>query len=184
MSPSTHPSAFELVEYWLDAAGESPLEEHLLACSACGERLAWLAALGEAVPALVRRGEALLVLTAGVLARLAAAGVSIREYRLAPGGSVNCTIAPEDDVVVARLRAPLDGVQRLDLVALAEGFEHRLEDVPFDAASGEVVVAQQSPRLRALGHGTEVARLIAVGAHGETVIGEYTFRHSPSGHAA
>lgn len=54
--------------------------------------------------------------SSALLNKLKSAGLQIREYHLQPGGSVNCTIAPEDDLVVSHLRAPLAGVQRLDLV--------------------------------------------------------------------
>lgn len=177
---SAHVSWAGLVDYWLDAQAEPPLEEHLLACETCSARLAWIASLTDAVPALVSSGAPMMVLTAGLLDRLARKGLRIREYRLAPGGSVNCTIAPHDDLVVARLEAPLSGVDRVDLVAAsAGGVLHRVEDIPFDAAGGEVLVAPPSRELRARGHATEVARLVAVGADGVTVLGEYTFHHSP-----
>lgn len=179
-----HIALAALVDYWLDGQDESPLEAHLLACGECAGRLAWIVGLADAIPDLVRRGEAMVVLTAAMLERLAAGGMRIREYRLGAGGSVNCTIAPADDLVVARLAAPLAGVDRLDFVFSSPGGPaHRLEDIPFDPSSGEVVVAQRTPRLRALGCSTEVARLVAVGAQGEAVIGEYTFNHSPFGEA-
>lgn len=31
----------------------------------------------------------------------------VREYRLQPGGSLNCIVAPEDDFVIAHVHAPL-----------------------------------------------------------------------------
>lgn len=52
----------------------------------------------------------------------------IREYRLPPNGSVNCTVAPDDELLVTRLEAPLEGVERLDAVArlsIEPGVQHR-----------------------------------------------------------
>lgn len=178
-SPVEHIPLATLVDYWFDGLGESPHEEHLLACGDCSERLAWIAGLGEEIRDIVKRGEAMMVLTGGLLKRLAAAGLRVREYRLGPGASVNCTIAPADDLVVAHLEAPLAGVDRLDVVSSVGPVLHRLHDIPFDPSSGEVLLAPRTRDLRALGHATEVARLIAVGADGEKVIGEYTFNHSP-----
>lgn len=170
-----------LVDYWCDECGDSPLDDHLLGCDVCCGRLGWLAALSDAIPDAVRSGGAMIVMTPAVLGRLAAGGLRIREYRLAAGGSVNCTITPADDLVVAHLAAPLAGLRRVDLVATAGGVAHRIDDVPFDAASGEIVVAPRARDLRALGVATESARLIAVDTGGERVIGEYTFHHRPFG---
>ncbi|MGE5527007.1 MAG: hypothetical protein ACM3SS_25065 [Rhodospirillaceae bacterium] len=178
-SPVRHIPLAGLVDYWFDEHGESPHEEHLLACADCSERLAWIAGLGEEIQDIVKRGEAMMVLTGGLLKQLAAAGLRIREYRLRPGASVNCTIAPSDDLVVAHLEAPLAGVDRLDVVSSVGGVLHRLDDIPFDPSSGEVLLAPRTGDLRGLGHATEVARLVAVGAEGEQVIAEYTFNHSP-----
>jgi hypothetical protein len=169
-----------LVDYWLDEHGESPLEAHLLACGVCTDRLAWLAGLAAEIRGVIKRGEATMIMTAGMLRQLAAEGMRIREYRLQPGGSVNCTIAAADDLVVAHLEAPLAGVSRLDLVAITDGVLQRIDDIPFDAAGGEIVIVPRTADLRALGRATQVATLVAVGPEGATrVIGEYTFNHRP-----
>jgi len=179
-SPAGHISFAALIDYWFDEQEESPLDAHLLACGECTERLAWLAGLAGEIRDIVKRGETTMIMTPGMLEHLAAEGLRIREYRLGPGGSVNCTIAPADDLVVARLEAPLGDVSRLDLVASADGVLRRIDDIPFDPASGEIVIAPRTRDLRALGHATEIARLVAVGPGGKTtVIGEYTFNHSP-----
>jgi hypothetical protein len=76
-------------------------------------------------------------------------------------GSVNCTIAPEDDLVVAHLEAPLADIARLDLIFSGPdgAFEIRRGDIPFIPESG--------------------MRLLAIDDHGERVIGDYTFNHTP-----
>ena len=56
--------------------------------------------------------------------------------------------------------------------------EIRLEDVPFDPASGEVLVVLPGA-LRTMPSHVAVTRLVAVGEAGETAIGEYTFAHTP-----
>ena len=93
-----------------------------------------------------------------------------------PGGSVNCTIAAADDFVVSRLAAPLSGVQRLDLVTDAG----RFEDVPFDAAAGEVLMCPAPAELKRRSAFTHHVRLVSVDEAGERVLGEYTFLHTPS----
>jgi len=168
-----------LVDYWFDDADDAPLDAHVLACDACTASLEWLAALADAIPDVVRRGETLLIMPDALLARLRAQGAQVREYRLRPGGSVNCTIAPTDDVVVAHLEAHLAGATRIDLVASSAAGAHRATDIPFDPARGSIVLASRSRDLRALGRETFVARLVAVDAHGEREIGRYTFHHAP-----
>ena len=183
MSETACPAAVPfsaLVDYWFDEQAESPLEDHLFACSHCSETLEWIAGLAEAIPDIVRQGQTMVVLTEAFLERLREQGVRIREYRIGPGGSVNCTIAPADDLVVSLLEAPLAGVTRVDLVdASAGAVLRRVNDIPFDGASGKIVIAQHTPALRALGRVTLVSQLVAVDAGGERVLGQYTFNHAP-----
>jgi hypothetical protein len=168
-----------LVEYWLDDPGESSLEAHVFGCDACTAMLEWIAALGEEIPDIVRRGATMLVMPEALLERLRTLGAQLREYRIGPGGSVNCTIAPDDDVVVAHLEAPLAGVARIDLVGSSAAGVHRATDIPFDATRGTVVLASRSADLRALGHSTIVAQLLSVDVHGERELARYTFHHAP-----
>ena len=180
------PIDFEmLVAYWvgeLRLEDEVPLEEHLFGCACCTARLEDLAALAAGVRTVVENGRVTLVVSAAFVASLRDAGLRLREYRVGPGGSVNCTIAADDDAVISRLGAPLAGVQRLDLVRVRDGVpsEARVTDVPFDAASGEVLVVPPAAWLKTMAAFTMQMRLIAVDETGEREIGEYTFNHSPS----
>ena len=173
-----------LVGYWLgelDGARDAELEEHLLGCEHCSAQLRALVSLGEGINRATRAGSVHAVLPAAFIQRLQASGVRVREYRLRPGGSVNCTITPEDDLVVAHLHAPLGGVQRLDLLIedAASGARWRVEDVPFDPSADEVVVANNTADLRRLPVTTQRMQLLAVERATERLIGDYTFNHSP-----
>jgi len=177
-----------LLEYWLgelDEARERELDQHLLGCGHCSANLQHLVEIGGAVRAAVRSGAVHGVLSDGFVKRLAAQGLQVREYRVPRNGSVNCTVAPDDDLLVARLEASLSGVERLDVER--EGGEahgvQRLSDVPFDAAAGEVVLASRIDWIRALPACTERMRLVAVEPSGERLLGEYTFLHTPWGSA-
>jgi hypothetical protein len=180
------PIDFEtLVGYWLGDATverETALEEHLFGCAQCTARLEELAALAAGVRAAVENGRVTLVVSAPFVAAMRAAGLRLRDYRLGPGGSVNCTIAGDDDAVISHLRAPLAGVRRLDLVRSRDGApsEARVADVPFDPATGEVLVVPSAAWLKTMPAFTMRMRLIAVDEKGEEQIGEYTFNHSPS----
>ncbi len=173
-----------LAEYWLgefDAAREAELDEHLLGCGHCSAELQRLADLDHGVRALVGTGAVRAVVTDAFVKRLAATGRMLREYRVARNGSVNCTLAPGDDVLVARLEAPLGGLERLDLDLPGAGSNERirLTDIPFDPAAGEVVFTPDVPSIRALPAVSYRVRLLAVARDGERLLGEYTFNHTP-----
>jgi len=172
-----------LLEYWLgelDEAREAQLDEHLLGCGRCGASLQGLVDIGDGIRAAVRAGAVGAVLPDVFLKRLAAQGLRVREYRVPHNGSVNCTVAPDDDLLISRLDAPLAGVERLDIERQGENAEvERLRDVPFDPAAGEVVFAERLERVRALPASTMRIRLLAVEPSGERLVGEYTFNHTP-----
>jgi hypothetical protein len=174
-----------LLEYWLHETGPAATErvdEHLMQCDACGEVLDGLVALGAGVRGAFRHGFVMAVASDAFLRQLGAQGLRVREYRLSPDGSVNCTVAPEDDLLVARLEAPLQGVARLDAVAqrsIEPGVQHRLEDLPFDQAAGEVLYFSPITEVRQLPAHTMELTLLAVGEGATRELGRYTFRHKP-----
>lgn len=67
-------------------------------------------------------------------------------------------------------------MRRVDLVTSGG----RFEDVPFDAAAGEVLMLPAPAELKRRGAFTHHVRLLAVDDTGERVLGEYTFLHTPS----
>ena len=177
-----------LTDYWLgDLApdAEERAEEHLLGCAACGARLRDLIALTGGVRSLANLGVVRVVVTSAFLERLIDEGLRVREYRLVPGGRVECTVTPSDDLVAARLAADLRGAQHIDLVKCdAEGREEdRLKDIPVSASAQEVVLLERIDRLRALPARVQRVRLVALDAGGERLLAEYTFVHTPSAHA-
>jgi hypothetical protein len=111
---------------------------------------------------------------------LQSAGFQVREYELAAGGSVNCTVTPEDDFVVSYLRAPLTDVRRLDvLIDDSTSGQFRANDVAFDPAAGMLVAVTSTAYLRTLQRSQQRVRLVAVEGAEERVLGDYTFNHSP-----
>ena len=129
----------ELLQYWLgelDEAHESRLDEHLFACSACSERLRTIVDLGAAIRSEFASGTLNVVLPEPFIRAVKEAGLRVREYTLDPGGSVACTVTPDDDLVVAYLHAPLRDVRRLDiLIDDTTSGKHRANDVAFDPAA-------------------------------------------------
>ncbi len=173
----------ELLDWWtgeLAPAQARRVEEHLLACPGCSSRAAALPRLAHGVGELVREGALPVAVLPAVVERLRREGRRVREYRVLPGGGVQCTVGPEDDVVLARLVADLREVARVDLVSrVDDGPEERHSDVPFDPAAGEVIFVPWTDVLRARPAHVDRMRLLAVGPRGESLLGEYTFDHRP-----
>jgi len=173
-----------LLAYWLgelDPDREARTEEHYLGCAQCSYRLEQLATLAREVRALTLKSGVNVALNEQFVGRLEEHGLQVREYRVPLNGSVNCTVAPEDDIVVARLQAPLHEVQRVDLITMGSDGKSamRQEDIPFIADSDEVLYSLGIDTLRALPATTLRMRLLAVDDRGEQTLGEYTFNHTP-----
>ena len=173
-----------LLEYWLGELGaerDEQIDEHLLGCGHCSANLQSLVELAGEVREAVRAGALHAVLSGAFVQRLAAQGLRLREYRVPHNGSVHCTVAPDDDLLITRLDAPLVGVERLDLERVGTGGAgvERLRDVPFDAAAGEVIFTLPMEGVRALPVTDVRIRLVAVATSSERIIGEYTLHHTP-----
>ena len=185
MNPCRAPIAFEvLIEYWLselNQARESQVEEHLMGCGECAAALGQVAALAAGIRRSVRNSAVAVVVTGDFLKRLAADGLRVREYRVPCNGSVQCTVAPDDDVLVGRMQAQLVGIEQLDVVGIGAGGEelYRMRDVLFDPSGNEVVVTPRIEPIRSGPAHTARRKLVAVSGTGERTIGEYTYHHSP-----
>ncbi|MFO1328324.1 MAG: hypothetical protein U1F56_13270 [Rubrivivax sp.] len=172
-----------LVAYWLgdgDVAGTEAADEHLMHCDACGTRLDELIALSRGVRDAFTGGRIATVLGAPFVDALKAAGRRVREYRVPLDGGVHCAVEPGDELVVSRLSAPLAGVPRLDALvtrSIDPGHAERLQDIPFDAATGEVLLAPRLDTLRRLPSHETLVRLFAVDGRGERELGSYRFHH-------
>jgi hypothetical protein len=172
-----------LLAYWLgelDPDSEARTEEHYLGCAECSRRLEWLTTLAQEVRALTQKSGVSVVLNNQFVRKLTEHGLHVREYRVPCNGSVNCTVTPDDDFVMAYLEAPLAGVTRLDMVYLDDEGKPQLrqEDIPFSAENGDVVFSTRIDALRALPTTTLHVRLLAVDKNGERTLGDYTFNHT------
>jgi hypothetical protein len=178
-------SSGTLLDYWLGElprSEEADVEEHLLACAACSDELARLAGLADAIRDLARSGNVRAVVSESFVDRVRNEGLRLRQYRLGPGESVQCTVAPDDDILVARLVADLSKTEHVDIAWYdAEGREQeRVHDVPVHGAMREIIWAQRIGVIRAMPATVARARVFAVDDRGERVLGEYTFDHTPS----
>ena len=182
---SSHPPIDTLLDYWLhesDAVTTDAVDEHLMQCDACGQVLDGLIALSDGVRVAFRAGAVSAVTSDAFVQRLARQGLQVREYRLPHNGSVNCTVAPEDEMLVAHLEAPLQGIERLDALmqlSIEPDVQHRLQDIPFDPQAGEVLYVSKLAEVRQLPAHTLQLTLLAVASGGTREVGQYTFHHRP-----
>jgi hypothetical protein len=186
MSCANPIEAAVLTDYWLSALAKSEeeaVEEHLLGCDRCGDRLREVIALAEAVRNLARQGLLLMVVSDAFLKRIAEEGLRVREYTPPLGGSIACTVTAEDDFLIGRLTTNLSGAKRVDLCFCDErGVERlRLPDIPFHSQAGSVAFQQSITYAKGAPSETMIARLVTFDdAGGERLLGEYTFKHTRS----
>ena len=186
MNCSNPMDAAVLADYWLAAlAGseEEAVELHLLDCDECGARLREVIALAEGVRNLAREGSLRMVVSEAFLQRAAEEGLRVRQYAPPPGGSVECTVTAEDDILIGRLAANLSGAKRVDLCFCDErGVEQvRLPDIPVQSGASNVVYQESITFAKAAPTNKMIARLVTFDeAGGERLLGEYTFNHTRS----
>jgi hypothetical protein len=176
--------AVMLMDYWLGLlppAEEEPVEEHLMTCDRCGHRLRETIALSESLRALARSGALQVVITEPWLMHAGAQGRRIRQYAPPAGGSVQCTVSADDDLLIARLTADLSSAGRVDLSWCdGQGVELlHMVDIPVRSDAGEVICQQSITMAKASPSGSMIARLLSVDTEGgERLIGEYAFHHT------
>lgn len=173
-----------LMEYWLGALGppeEEVVETHLMQCDACGNRLREAIALADSLRALARSGSLQVVVPDRFVEHAVQTGMRVREYAPPRGESVQCTVAADDDLLVARLAVDLTTAQRVDLSWCdPHGVElQRQADIPVRADGGTVICQQSITWAKASPSSTMTARLLGVDDSGdERLLGEYTFHHT------
>jgi hypothetical protein len=172
------------MDYWLAAlasADEEVVEQHLMTCDGCGDRLREVIALAEGLRALARSGSLQVVISDQFVKHAEEMGLRVREYAPRRGEGVQCTVAAEDDLLVARLAVDLSTASRVDLSWCdPSGIErHRMADIPVRSDTGNVICQQSITWAKASPTSSMIARLLAVDEAGEErLLGEYTFHHT------
>lgn len=176
-----------LADYWIGALAnpqeQEDLEEHLFACDECGARLREVIALAEGIRKLAREGSLRMIVSDEFLKRLESEGLRLREYAPTAGGSVQCTVTADDDLLVGRLAADLRGAVSVDLVSYNErGVEQgRMPDIPVHSGTSTVIYQESITFAKSAPAFKLVLRLVAIDeAGGEKTLGEYTFNHTRS----
>jgi hypothetical protein len=175
-----------LADYWLavlNGSDDNAVEEHLLACDECGDRLREVIAMAEGIRALAREGSLRMIVSDEYLKRATSEGRHVRQYSVPAGGSVNCTVTAGDDILIARLAANLSGADRVDLSMCDEsGVEQvRLRDIPVRSGADSVILQESITFAKGAPSHKMIARLVVLDESGhESLLGEYTFNHTRS----
>jgi hypothetical protein len=164
-----------LLDHWLAAlpsAAEEAVEQHLMTCDACGDRLCDVIGLSGSLHGLARSGSLQVVIGDQLVTHAAEIGVRVREYAPPQGESVQCTVAADDDLLVARLAADLTTASRVDLSWCdPRGIEHqRMANIPIRADAGSVLCQQSITWAKASPSASMIARLLAVDEQGNASI--------------
>src|SRR5688572_7708342 len=104
-----------------------------------------------------------------------------RAYAPPAGGNVQCTVASDDDLLLARLTVDLTTASRIDLSWCdPHGVERqRMTDIPVSAGAGSVICQQSITWAKGSPTATMIARLLAVDeGRDERLLAEYTFHHT------
>jgi hypothetical protein len=186
MNCSSPIDAAVLADYWLallKGSEEDAVEEHLLGCDHCGQRLREVIALAEGVRSLAREGSLRMIVSDVFLQRAAEGGLRVREYVVPPGGSVECTVTADDDILIGRIAANLSGAKRVDLCICNEnGIEQlRLPDIPVRSGATSIAFQESITFAKDAPSNKMVVRLVTLDEKGsEQMAGEYTFNHTRS----
>jgi hypothetical protein len=173
-----------LLDYWLallPSAEAEVVEEHLFACDTCGECLREAIALAGELRFLAQSGALRVIVGEELVQRAVETGKRVRQYEFAPGQTVACTIAADDDLLLARLAADLSAATRVDIsFSDLHGVErHRMTDIPIRADAGLVIFHESAVFGKLAPTSSMVARLLAIDQEGdERLLGEYRFEHT------
>jgi hypothetical protein len=176
----------ELSDYWTEDVSPDDLERieaHVFACAACTQLLADADRLRRSIGDVARAGGLQAFVTDSLLNQLARDGVRVRSYAMDAGGSVQCAVWDEDEVLVTRLRADFSGVTAVDAVMRLDTGEEwsRASDIPVAEGSREVIMALPAALVR---RAPDVPMRLTLrpssASPGETPLAEYTFDHRGS----
>jgi hypothetical protein len=172
------------MDYWLGvlpSEAEEDVEQHLMTCDECGDRLRDAIALAEGLHGLARSGSLQVVISDEFVRHAAESGLRVREYAPPRGEGIQCTVTADDDLLVARLAVDLTTASRVDLRWCdPRGIEHqRMADIPIRAEAGSVICQQSITWAKASPTSSMIARLVEVDEQGgERLLGEYAFHHT------
>jgi hypothetical protein len=170
-----------LLDYWLgdaDAVRVELVETHLFTCASCTARLGELRALHAGIATLGREGRVSGILSRSLLNRMQRDGVRVRLYSVSPGETVPCAVFPDDDLLVAALRANFTNADRvaLSMVSTHQPFVAP-EELTVSPSDTEVLWAVSAAHGRTLPSMRLQLTLTTADADAR-VLGEYVLEHT------
>lgn len=174
-----HPIAFEtLVAYWagdLSSEDEGAVELHLMGCARCTASSERVAAIALSVRALIPP-----LIAHDQVAKLKARGVRIEENAMVPGERKAVVFRRDVDVLLHRLGG-LDLANASDVSVTIRDEDtgdimHADLSAPFDAATGEVLIACQH-HFEAFPHNVLI-EVRAMASTGESKLAKYMIPHT------
>ncbi len=168
----------------LEPERETAVEEHYFQCPHCAELLRWLERLETATREAVQSGQLMLTISRDTVSQLRAAGAKLRLYELREGQSVNCTIAPEEQMVVLCLKAPLRAGEPLTIATDvhyldAGGMSQLRQPALADPKTGEIWSILPGELVRAQPKARFSIRVVYGEGEGNRFSGTFTMNHSP-----
>jgi hypothetical protein len=167
----------DLVDYWAgDLAPErqNAIDEHLMGCAICTAESARVAAITEAVRALIPP-----IISTEMLATLQKRGLSVLENPMQPGDRKRVVFPHDVDLLIHRLSGlPLADATKVHFRMTAESTGQLMgtvDDVPFDRESDSVLIACQQ-HYAAFPHDA-VAEMRVVNRSGAETVHVFTILH-------
>lgn len=177
----------ELVDYLLGELEQSAarvVEEHIFECGSCADRLQSVHRIGESIADAVRHAEVGANVNDAVVARALRDGLSVREYRIAPGEAVPCTAGPED-LVAVRLSGDFEGISELTMDTAVLDLESEQlaptvsRPVLADRDGGEIVLLFPGDVVRSYRRSRWTMTVHGESASGRREIGTFVMDHTP-----
>lgn len=171
-----------LVDYWIGGSStvdEEAIEAHVFACGDCAARLAGIESLGSGVAALARLGRISGLVSRSLINQLQREGVAVRQYSVAPGETVPCTVFPGDDLVVTSLRGDFSAGRAVtvSVAGLGSSPAQEFRDLPVSPSENEVFFAFPGAFVRQL-PSTRVEITLTSAGEGGQLIGRYVLDHA------
>jgi hypothetical protein len=158
----------------LDEAEAESVTEHVFACDTCADLCARLAGVVHAL-----RDTIPMVISHAHRDRLVVRGVRVRVTSVEPNLPARARFTPEVDLLVFALRGDLSHADRVDvdIVSPSGSPSYALEDVPFNRATGEVLIACQR-HFEGMFPGDPTFRVHALEAGQQRAVGDFLVIHA------
>jgi hypothetical protein len=182
-SPLTFGEIADYVAGDLEPEAERRVEEHYFSCEACARRIEAVELLGRGIADAVGAGLIGGWISGDTVERLRRQGLRLREYRLQPGVSVNCTAAPADDLVLLHLHGDFGegpAVVDVEFEDLSTGSvaTHRDIEVSVDREHRRLTLVSTGDTIRAYPRSRWTMRVRGAEGAGAPV-GPFVLDHTP-----